>query len=993
VLDTDNHKQQLTDQEVHNILSGLSAAGIINVAKLHDGQTWCLPQPQQLQLLKLSAPLESVVSYHAKVLDQGYNIGSYFDVENDGEGKKEEAEEEEEEENNNKNKNKKDVMQLPDDGYIIQQLAYHLEGAGRLSTLRQILLDPGYLERKLYVSSTAGVVADFRRYLMTSALHNMPPDQDVKLALEAFQMSAGSVLAHPELAPGLLRCMMAGRLMAAAAAQSASEMKMWLAKQLESVDASTRTKDDHHHHHHQQQQQQQHARPVSLVPLTPSLDQAGGLQRLALRGHQGSITKLLLCPSGTEFISCSTDGTACIWDMEIGDCTLTIGGATEGEDGTTRYSGEAVTDIALTDDSSLLVMATGNVIKAYETEQGQCLRILGGQHQHGRVTCIALDPIGRFVCSGGEDGRVIVWDLTSSQPYHKLTPPGGASLAPGGVRCLTLSACGQFLWAGYAGGDAVLYGLVSGKVLGQLKGEIESGWLTQIVMSRDGKRGLTVCRNKCKVWDLTTGTALFDLCHSGRITEVKLSPSHDNLAVTASEDGTAKIWDITNGSCRAVLKGHQAAINALDISSVGDRVLTAAADGAVIAFSLETGDIIRMVEGHPNSVQSVLMTRKGRFAVIGGEDGACRVYDLAASPTYIPNWHHGRIHSLDGSQVEAQVATAGADGVVRLWDTRSGEFRRVLNNHASPVRWVVFSSSLPTVCTASGDHCVKVWNLANGATIHELPAKAGSRLKSFAASGDLSTAVLCFFDGCVSIWDLSSQSCLVELQKRGQRDAAIGHSSAINKVLMTRDGSKVITLSKDATARVWDAHTGNCLFIFTGHAESITGGCLDQATNTMLLTYCFDENACRVWSLETGMCTKVLRDIPANRPMLCTEWSADASHVAVAVQGGDVLVFSLSDGNENKAEEEAVVALPHLRIQGHTSDITALSFSPNGSLLVSCSKDCCANINRTSSGELIGAFVGDSALTSCFVDGANGRLVLGADTGTVHFVDIHLLVG
>lgn len=969
-LDNGNDKQQLTDQEVHNILLGLSAAGIINVAKFH-GQTWCLPQPQQLQLLKLSAPTEAVVLYHAKVLDQGYDMESYLDVETDNKGR--------EEEEGNTNSKKKDIMQLPDDGYIIQQVAYHLEGAGRLPTLRQLLLNPGYLERKLFVSSTAGVVADFRRYLMASA--SLPPDQDVKLALEAFQMSAGCVLAHPELAPGLLRCMMSGRLMAAA--QTGSEMKTWHAKQLEVIDASTRTK----------RQQQHHARPVSLLPLTPSLDQAGGLQRLALRGHQAPISKLLLCPSGTEFVSCSTDGTWCIWDMEIGDCTLTVGGRPseeeEKEDGGTRQSREAVTDMALTDDSSLLVMASGNVIRAYETEQGQCLRELTGQHQHGLVTCIALDPVGRFVCSGGEDGRVIVWDLTSSQPYHKLTPPGGTSLVPGGVRCLTLSACGQFLWAGYAGGDAVLYGLVSGKVLGRLKGEVESGWLTQIVVSRDGKRGLTVCRNTCKVWDLTTGTTLFSLCHSGRITEAKLSPSHNNnLAVTASEDCTAKIWDITNGSCRAVLQGHQAAINALDISSVGDRVLTAAADGAVIVFSLETGDIIRMVEGYPNTC--VLMTRKGRFAVVGGEDGACRVYDLSASPSYNPNrGHHGRIHSLDGSQVEAQVATAGADGVVRLWDTRSGEFIRVLNDHASPIRWVVFSSSLPTVCTASGDHCVKVWNLASGATVHELPAKAGSRLKSFAASGDLSTAVLCYFDGCVSIWDLSSQSCLVELQKRGQRDAAIGHSSAVNKVLMTRDGSKVVTLSKDATARVWDAHTGNCLFIFTGHIDSITSGCLDHSTNTMLLTYCFDENACRVWSLETGVCTKVLRGIP-NTPMLCAEWSADASHVAVAVEGGDILVFSLLDGDENEAEEAAVV-LPQVRIQGHTGDITSLSLSPNGSLVVSCSKDCCANINKTSNGELVGAFVGDSALTSCFMDD-NGTLVLGTDTGTVHFVDIQLLV-
>ena len=43
--------------------------------------------------------------------------------------------------------------------------------------------------------------------------------------------------------------------------------------------------------------------PVVLPPTTPSLDQAGGLQRLALRGHRGSVTHVLLTPSGTDAVT------------------------------------------------------------------------------------------------------------------------------------------------------------------------------------------------------------------------------------------------------------------------------------------------------------------------------------------------------------------------------------------------------------------------------------------------------------------------------------------------------------------------------------------------------------------------------------------------------------------------------------------------------------------------------------------------------------------
>lgn len=36
------------------------------------------------------------------------------------------------------------------------------------------------------------------------------------------------------------------------------------------------------------------------------------------------------------------------------------------------------------------------------------------------------------------------------------------------------------------------------------------------------------------------------------------------------------------------------------------------------------------------------------------------------------------------------------------------------------------------------------------------------------------------------------------------------------QVLMTGDGSRVVTLSKDATGRVWDADSGLCLHVLGG---------------------------------------------------------------------------------------------------------------------------------------------------------------------------------
>lgn len=63
--------------------------------------------------------------------------------------------------------------------------------------------------------------------------------------------------------------------------------------------------------------------------------QAGGLRRLTLRGHAAGIVKVLLTPGGVDIITVSTDGTARVWDMEIGDCVLLLAG-----------HGGAITDVA-----------------------------------------------------------------------------------------------------------------------------------------------------------------------------------------------------------------------------------------------------------------------------------------------------------------------------------------------------------------------------------------------------------------------------------------------------------------------------------------------------------------------------------------------------------------------------------------------------------------------------------------------------------------------
>jgi hypothetical protein len=57
-----------------------------------------------------------------------------------------------------------------------------------------------------------------------------------------------------------------------------------------------------------QQQQQQQLLPPHLLGYTPSLQQAGGRHRMALRGHLGPIRNVVISSSGKDVLTASDDG-------------------------------------------------------------------------------------------------------------------------------------------------------------------------------------------------------------------------------------------------------------------------------------------------------------------------------------------------------------------------------------------------------------------------------------------------------------------------------------------------------------------------------------------------------------------------------------------------------------------------------------------------------------------------------------------------------------
>jgi hypothetical protein len=78
---------------------------------------------------------------------------------------------------------------------------------------------------------------------------------------------------------------------------------------------------------------------------------------------------------------------------------------------------------------------------------------------------------------------------------------------------------------------------------------------------------------------------------------------------------------------------------------------------------------------------------------------------------FVLRWHEGTVHGVAFSPDGKRIATAGADGVARVWDAETGQGWITLTGHQGPIYQVVFSPDGERLATTSGDGTARVWPL------------------------------------------------------------------------------------------------------------------------------------------------------------------------------------------------------------------------------------------------------------------------------------------
>jgi WD40 repeat protein/Flp pilus assembly protein TadD/tRNA A-37 threonylcarbamoyl transferase component Bud32 len=515
------------------------------------------------------------------------------------------------------------------------------------------------------------------------------------------------------------------------------------------------------------------------------------------------------------------------------------------------------------------------------------------------VNEVRFSPDGRRVLTAGDDGKVYLWDSETGQG---ALPPLNAG-SP--VVFALFSRDGQHIAAACSDGSVRIWNIGGAGVSPVVLNTPDK--LYWIDFSPDGRQLVTASDKMARVWDTATGKALpGDLQHSGAVNVALFSPDGRWLA-TAGDDGLVHLWDAATRQVAPVVLSHDRAVLCLVFS--------------------------------PDSKQ----------IASGSADTTAQVWNVADGSPVGPRLRH-REHVLhvDFSPFGRRLLTCGEGGGAMIWRVADGEPLVEPMRHKSVIRWAVFSPDGCSVATAGDDNSARVWSASAGTPLTP-PLRVNGSCHRVAFSPDGRYLTTASDDATAHLWDVACrhQAKVVDeevvFRQRVDRDLRMGYLEAPRRDAgrsqgrTSPDGRFVLKISRDNTARVYDAHSGEPVTPPLAHHGEITYAAFSP-DGRRIVTTSMDQTA-RVWNADSGA--------PASPPLrhasgvLFADFNADGRRLVTASDDNTARIWDIVSGE---------MLVPPLK---HDGTVLQARFSSDGWRVATGSLDQTARVWNAETGQTL----------------------------------------
>lgn len=271
------------------------------------------------------------------------------------------------------------------------------------------------------------------------------------------------------------------------------------------------------------------------------------------------------------------------------------------------------------------------------------------------------------------------------------------------------------------------------------------------------------------------------------------------------------------------------------------------------------------------------------------------------------------------------IASGSSDNTVKLWGTENGQLLQSLEGHTSRIWDVTANQDATLLASASADGEVRIWSLS-GAGPGGIAAGAGGDDGGAAAGTSAGTGA-----GAGGSAGVGAGAGSAAPAEGGEvvatfQTAITGHAGDVYSACFHPDGNYLATGGYDKTVRLYDVRSGTLVRTFTGHGLSVSSVRFNPLGN--LIVSGSKDRTIKFWDIFSGVCVKTY-----------SSHLMEVSSVAVNRTGTQLL--SACKDNSNRLWDMRT-ARPILRLKGHentSKNFVRCDFGPNDSVAVGGSED------------------------------------------------------